>query len=297
MRKTTPPPMRVTTRAPLLVRRALLVVLVLNATVAVIKVVVGLQTGALTVLGAALESALDMLNNAIGMILVTIAGREPDEDHPYGHDKFETLGALGIVGFLSVSCFELLRTGVVSLMSHGHPMEVGAKDIVILLLTLVVNVIVLVYERRRGRALSSAFLLADSSHTGSDLLVTLLALASLLFAHVGPAWLDAVLAIGVALILAVSGYRILRQSIPILVDERAVASDQLERVACSIPGIEQVRGVRSRWSASGQLFVELAIVVAGTASVDEAHSLADQVESAIEHDYGNSQVTVHIEPA
>jgi cation diffusion facilitator family transporter len=287
----------VTTRAPLLVRRALMVVLVLNTAVAVVKVVVGLKTGALTVLGAALESALDMLNNAIGMILVTIAGREPDEDHPYGHDKFETLGALGIVGFLSVSCFELLRTGVVSLISHGHPMDVHATDVVILLLTLVVNVVVLIYERRRGRALASAFLLADSNHTGSDLLVTLLALASLLFANVGPAWLDAVLAIGVALILAWSGYRILRQSIPILVDERAVASEQLGRIACSIPGIEQVRGVRSRWSASGQLFVELAIVVAGTASVDAAHSLADEVESAIEHEYGNSQVTVHIEPA
>lgn len=281
----------------MLVRRALLVVLLLNAAVALVKVIVGLHTGALAVLGAALESALDMLNNAIGMILVSIAGREPDEDHPYGHDKFETLGAIGIVGFLSVSCFELLHSGAVSLMAHAHPVNVGTSDVVILLSTLVVNVIVLVYERRRGRALASAFLLADSRHTGSDLLVTLLALASLLFASVGPDWLDPVLAIGVALILAWSGYRILQQSIPILVDERAVASDELERIACGIPGILQVRGVRSRWSASGQLFVELAIVVAGSASVDTAHGLADRVESAIEQHFGNSQVTVHIEPA
>lgn len=291
------PPLRVTTRAPLLVRRALLVVLLLNAAATVVKVIVGLHTNALTVLGAALESALDMLNNGIGMVLVSIAGREPDEDHPYGHDKFETLGALGIVGFLSVSCFELLRTGVASLVAHQHPARVDATDVGILLLTLAVNLIVLVYERNRGRALASAFLLADSKHTGSDLLVTLLALASLLFANVAPAWLDPILAIAVALILALSGYRILQQSIPILVDERAVASEQLERIACSIPGIQEVRGVRSRWSASGQLFVELAIVVSGTASVDTAHQLADRVESAIEHDFGNSQVTVHIEPA
>jgi len=293
----TPAPSRSATRSPLLVRRALLVVLLLNATVALVKVGVGLHTGALAVLGAALESALDMLNNAIGMILVSIAGREPDEDHPYGHDKFETLGALGIVGFLSISCFELLRTGVFSLISHEHPTGVRPFDVVILVLTLAVNVMVLIYERRRGRALASAFLLADSRHTGSDVLVTLLALASLSFAPIAPPWLDPILAIGVALILAWSGYGILQQSIPILVDERAVASDQLVRIACGIPGIREVRSVRSRWSASGQLFVELAIVVSGSASVDTAHHLADEVESAIEHDFGNSQVTVHIEPA
>ena len=83
-------------------------VLALNALVVLVKLVVGIRTGSLTVLGAALESALDTLNNVIGMLLVSIAARAPDEDHPYGHDKFETLGALGIVGFLSISCFELM---------------------------------------------------------------------------------------------------------------------------------------------------------------------------------------------
>src|SRR6185437_14124772 len=97
------------------VRRTLVVVLVLNAIVALVKVIIGVRTGALTVLGAALESGLDTLNNAIGVMLVDVAGRAPDEDHPYGHDKFETLGAIGIVGFLSISCFELLREGVTSL--------------------------------------------------------------------------------------------------------------------------------------------------------------------------------------
>src|SRR5688500_9103264 len=87
------------------VRRALLVVLVLNALSAAIKIAVGARTGALTVLGAALESVLDMLSNIVAILAVSVASREPDEGHPYGHDKFETLGTLGIVGFLSISCF------------------------------------------------------------------------------------------------------------------------------------------------------------------------------------------------
>lgn len=279
------------------VRRVLIVVLLLNALVAFVKVVVGIRTGALAVLGAALESSLDMFNNVIGVMLVRVAGRAPDEDHPYGHDKFETLGALGIVGFLSISCFELLREGVASLLESRPPGRIEPLDLVVIVFTLVINVVVVWYERRRGRDLGSAFLLADAAHTGSDILVTLLALGSLALSRVGWAGLDAVLAIAVALIIAWSGFRILRESIPILVDERAIAAQELRNVVLAVPEIRDVRNVRSRSTASGQLFAEVTIAVSGSTSVDEAHRLADAVEEAIAREFGTSEVTVHVEPA
>jgi len=279
------------------VRRTLIVVLVLNALVAFVKVVVGIRTGALTVLGAALESSLDMFNNVIGVMLVRVASRGPDEDHPYGHDKFETLGALAIVGFLSISCFELLREGVSSFMGRRLPVSVGSVDVTVIVFTLVINVVVVIYERRRGRELGSAFLLADAAHTGSDILVTLLAVGSRVLS--GSAWphLDGVLAIMVALIIAWSGYRILRESIPILVDERAIAAEELKSVVLAVPDIRDVRKIRSRSTASGQLFAEVTISVSGSRSVDEAHRLADAVEEAIAREFGTSEVTVHVEPA
>lgn len=279
------------------VRRTLAVVLVLNAIVAAIKIGVGVHTGALTVLGSALESGLDMFNNVIGMMLVALAGQEPDEEHPYGHDKFETLGALGIVGFLSISCFELLREGVASILRGSTPRHISAGEIALICATLVVNVFVVGFERSRGRRLGSAFLLADAAHTASDILVTLMALASLVLSLIGLDWLDAVLAIGVALIIAWSGVQILRESIPILVDQRAIEASALRGVVMGVEGIRDVRSVRSRSTASGQLFAEVTITVSGDTSVDRAHALADAVEAAIEHAFGASQVTVHVEPA
>ena len=279
------------------VRRTLIVVLALNALVAVIKVAIGLRTGALTVLGAALESALDMFNNVIGVMIVNVAGQAPDEDHPYGHDKFETLGTLGIVGFLSISCFELLREGIASFSREPAAHRVTVADGVVLALTLIVNLVVVVYERRRGKDLDSALLLADAAHTGSDVLVTLLALASLAFARLGWPMLDGVLAIAVALIIAWTGFQILRQSIPILVDERALDAHELRDVVLAVRGIREVRNVRSRSTASGQLFAEVTITVDGSTPVDDAHRLADAVEAAIESEFGTSQVTVHVEPA
>ena len=114
-------PSAVTTPREPAVRNTLILILVLNALVAAVKVAVGIRTNALSVLGASLESALDVLNNVVGIALVRVASQEPDEDHPYGHQKFETLGALAIVGFLSISCFELLREGVRHLIIREHP--------------------------------------------------------------------------------------------------------------------------------------------------------------------------------
>lgn len=279
------------------VRRTLLIVLGLNAVVAAIKVLVGVDTGSLTVLGAALESGLDMMNNAVGMMLVTVAGRAPDEDHPYGHDKFETLGALGIVGFLSISCFELLREGIGSLISHSAPRDVSRIDLGVLVATLLVNIVVVAYERRRGRELGSSFLLADAAHTRSDIFVTLLALTSLGLAHIGLGRLDAVLAIVVGLVIAWSGVAILRESIPVLVDERAIDARELRDVVLAVPRINDVRSVRSRSTASGQLFAEVTISVSANTSVADAHELADAVEASIAEKFGTSEVTVHIEPA
>src|SRR6476620_3110487 len=159
------------TARPAAVRGVLARVLVLNVIVVAIKVIVGVRTGALSVLGAALESSLDLLNNVVGMILVTVAARAPDETHPYGHAKFETLGALAIVTFLSISCFELLREGIVQLMRSHSPQSPSALEVGLIAFTLVVNGLVVVYERRRGCELASSFLIADAAHTHSDVYV------------------------------------------------------------------------------------------------------------------------------
>jgi cation diffusion facilitator family transporter len=169
--------------------------------------------------------------------------------------------------------------------------------VVLIVATLFINAFVVWYERRRGAEIGSAFLLADADHTGGDILVTVLALVSLFLGRHGGRRVDALLAITVALIIAWSGFRILRRSIPILVDQRAVEASDLRRIISDIPGIVEVRGVRSRYSASGVLFAELTIAVPGTTPVNRAHELADEVEGAVASRYGAAEVTVHVEPA
>jgi cation diffusion facilitator family transporter len=283
------------TTAARAVRATLIVVLAFNALVTIVKLSVGLRTSALTVVGAALESGLDLLNNFIALTLIGIAHREPDEEHPYGHAKFETLGTLAVVGFLSISCFELLRDGIISLTRGATMRPATVTDMGLVVATLGINAFVVWYESRRGRALKSALLVADAAHTRTDIFVTLLAVASLWLSNRGLTRVDGALAIVVALVIAWTGYGILRLSIPVLVDERAMEAAQIRAVVEGLPGVQEVREIRSRTTAS-QSFAEVTIAVHGSASVADAHALADAVEAAVAKKLGGGKVTVHVEP-
>jgi cation diffusion facilitator family transporter len=279
------------------VQRTLAVILVLNVIVVGVKVVVAARTGALSVVGATVESALDAMNNVIAILLVALAARGPDEDHPYGHDKFETLGALVIVGFLSISCFELVRNAVTTLVHHETPATPTSFELTLLGATALINILVVWYEQKRGRELGSALLLADAAHTGGDIFVTGIAFLSLWLARLGYPKADAWLTLIVAAVIAYSGYRILKVTVPILVDERGVDADEIRRVVAAISGITGVPMVRSRTTASGMLFAEVTIRCDGTLPVATAHELADAAEAAIRASIGAADITVHIEPA
>src|SRR6266487_5049521 len=118
--------------ASALVRRVFIGLLVANLAVVGVKLWVGFASGSLAVLGGAVDSCVDALNNVVALIVIRVAAKEPDEDHPYGHGKFETLGALAIVGFLSITCFELVRGAVNELLQGAHPVGVTDSQLAVL---------------------------------------------------------------------------------------------------------------------------------------------------------------------
>ena len=114
--------------------------LVANIVVVVVKFTVGIDTNSLAVFGDALQSSVDAANNVIGIFVVRVAAKAPDEDHPYGHAKFETLGALLIALLLALSIFELVRGAVARLVSGAPPLNVSSAALGLLVFTLAVNI-------------------------------------------------------------------------------------------------------------------------------------------------------------
>lgn len=277
------------------VRRVFYSLLAANLVVVGAKFIVGLRSGSLAVLGSALDSAVDVLNNIVALTVVRVASKGPDEDHPYGHGKFETLGALGIVGFLSITCFELVRDAVHHLVSGTHTVEVTDLQLVVLVLTLAVNVVLTRYERRRGAELASELLTADAAHTRADVLLTVGVLVGVLLARGGWWWADPAVAIVVALVIVTVAYRILARSVPVLVDERAIPPREIRATAQAVPGVKDAYGIRSR-GPSARRYAEVTIAVDRHADVESAHAIADEVEERLRRTLQLHEVTVHVEP-
>lgn len=277
------------------VRRVLGALLGANLLVVAIKVGVGVATGSLAVFGDVLHSSVDVVNNVFGLVVTRLAARGPDDDHPYGHAKFETLGALGIVVFLSVTIFELIRGALTHLLRGGHPIAFGPLEAGLLAVTLGMNVWVAWYERRAGERLRSEILLADAAHTRSDIWITLAVIGGLLLARAGYLWADPLLAVIVAGLVAHVGYEIVQRSMPTLLDQAAFPEGDLRRAAEAVPGVRRAYGIRSRMAADLR-FAEVTISVEGAASVDAGHRIADAVETALGSEFKLEHVLVHVEP-
>src|SRR5437588_410153 len=121
--------------ASALVRRVFIGLLVANLAVVGVKLWVGFASGSLAILGGAVDSCVDALNNALALIVIRVAAKEPDEDHPYGHGKFETLGALAIVGFLSITSSKQVIDGIQTLVSETYRVELRERTLAALVRT------------------------------------------------------------------------------------------------------------------------------------------------------------------
>src|SRR3989442_6744184 len=167
------------------VRRVLVAILVANLAVLGARLLIGIVAGSMAILGGALDAAVDALNNILALPVVRVRSKEPDEEPPYGHGKFETLGALAIVGFLSITCFELVRGSVNQLLAGPRPVAVTDLQLAVLAGTLGVNGFVAWSERRAGTALASQLLVADAAHTQADVFISRGVFGGVMFARQG----------------------------------------------------------------------------------------------------------------
>lgn len=277
------------------VQRVLLTTLALNLAVVILKASVGWLTGSLSLMADALHSVTDSANNVLGLVTNRLANPTPDRDHPYGHHKFEAIGALGVAAFLGIACFEILTAALNRVVLGGQPVTVGPKALGLLLVVVAINVFVVLYEGRVGRRLNSRILIADARHTMGDIWATLVVIAGLIGVWRGWQWLDVVLALPVALLVFKSGWAVLRENLPWLVDEMAIAPEAIHGQVMQVPGVINCHNIASRGLLGRQVFIDMHLVVEPS-DIETAHHITELVEAQLEHSYGPARITIHVEP-
>ncbi|MGF2035377.1 MAG: cation diffusion facilitator family transporter [Nostoc sp. CmiVER01] len=277
------------------VRKVLIITLLLNLFVMGLKALVGYWTGSLSLLADALHSVTDSANNVLGLIASKFSSPQPDREHPYGHSKFEAVGALGIASFLGIACFEILQGAIERILKGGESVKISPPELWLLLIVLGVNIFVAFYERSVGRRVGSSILIADSTHTMSDIWVTISVIAGLIGVWLGYQWMDLVLAFPVALLVFWSGWSVLKENLPWLVDQMAIAPEAIHAIATSVPGVINCHDIASRGVLGRQVFIEMHLIV-DAPDVETAHHITEEVESRLEERFRPVRILIHIEP-
>jgi cation diffusion facilitator family transporter len=278
------------------VRKVLIITLLLNLFVMGLKAVVGTWTGSLSLLADALHSVTDSANNVLGLVASQFSSPQPDRDHPYGHQKFEAVGALGIAAFLGIACFEILRGAIERIIKGGgDPVKISPSELWLLLIVLGVNIFVTFYERHVGQRVGSPILIADAQHTMSDVWVTITVMAGLIGVWQGIQWLDIVLAFPVALLVFWSGWNVLKDNLPWLVDEMANAPEAIHGIVMQVPGVINCHEIASRGIVGRQAFIEMHLIV-DAIDVETAHRITEEVEKRLQERFNPVRILIHVEP-
>ncbi len=166
-----------------------------NVVVLVLKLIVGLATNSLAILGDAIHSLTDVLNNIVIWLVMRVARKPADAGHPYGHRKFETMAVFGLASLLVVLAVELMRHAF-----RAEPMEIISEPwgLGLMLMVLTLNLTVSWWERHWAKKLNSAILYADAQHGLVDVITTVFVIVSWQLSTMGYVWLDKLCAIGVA---------------------------------------------------------------------------------------------------
>ncbi|TAN45383.1 MAG: cation transporter [Nitrospirae bacterium] len=278
------------------IKKVLLITLFLNAAVSAAKVIYGYLAGSVAITSDGYHSLFDGVSNVVGLIAIRMASHPPDECHPYGHRKYETVFTIFVGVLMLFTCYGILRD-VYKSFAEGTAPQIGMNSFALMLATMAVNIFVAVYERRKGDLLRSEFLIADSRHTMTDIYVTLGVMVSLVFISLGYPMADPIAGMVVGLFVAKAGIGIIRESAETLIDRAQTDKQFIKKIVETVAGVSECHDIRTRGTRE-QVFVDLHLLVDPKLSVEEAHSIAHRVEEKIKRSAPEViDVVVHIEPA
>lgn len=275
-----------------LVLRLLVIEGAANLFVLGLKATVGFMTGSMAILADALHSLTDVANNVIAWIVIRASNEPADREHPYGHKKYEMLAVFVLAVLLAVVAVEI---AIRAFARAAEPPDVSSWGLLVMLGVLLINIALAAWQRYWARKLDSSILMADASHTFSDVLTTIVVIVGWQLSAYGYPWLDTITALGVAGLILYLAFGLFRNVVPVLVDEIAIEPEELTAAIGGIDGVISVPRARSRWIGTDRA-VDVIVTVSPSIDAVQAHDIADAVEHMLADDFDVRDSTVHVEP-
>lgn len=256
------------------------------------------MTGSVALYSDALESVINVVTAVAAAAALWVSVQPADQNHPYGHSKAEYLSAVLAGVLIVLAAVSILREAYYGFL-NPTPMDAPVEGLVVNMIATGVNVIWALALIRVGTRHASPALKADGRHLMTDVVTSVGVFFGLVAAIVlEMPVLDPLLAALVALNIIWTGLKLTRESVGGLMDE-AVAPETLDEIRAIISrnadGAIEAHDIRTRQAGSA-IFVDFHLVVGGTMSVSDAHTICDRIEHAIQTQVEGTRVTIHVEP-
>ena len=264
----------------------------------VLKVVVAVITGSISILAQSVDSFLDLFAILVILFAVGIATRPADEEHPFGHGKVEDIAAI-VQAILIFTASGLIIYSAVRRIILGTAVELTEAGIGVMLVSIIVSIFLSRHLLKVSRATDSIALEASARNIAADVYSAAAVLAGLIaIRFTGLNILDPIIALLVALFILKVAYDVLRKSFGGLIDVKLPEAEEIVIKSCIIEYSGQLVGfheLRTR-KAGSQRIIDLHLVMPKNASVEEAHRVCDHLEQDIENELQHTSVTIHVEP-
>ena len=272
-----------------------------NLMLSIFKLIAGLLASSGAMISDAIHSASDVFSTIIVIIGVKISGKASDEDHPYGHDRFECVASIILAILLGVTGVGIGLTGVQKLIA-GHYDTLAIPGILALaaaVIAIVVKEIMYWYTRNAAKKINSGALMADAWHHRSDALSSVGSFVGIFGARMGFPMLDPLASVVICLFVVKAAVDIFRDAISKMTDRSCDQKTVNEMHDCimNIRGVEGIDLLKTR-SFGSKYYVDIEISADGNKKLWETHAIAENVHQAIEHQFPLvKHCMVHVNPA
>jgi len=264
----------------------------------VLKVVVAVITGSISIFAQAGDSLLDLFAVIITLFAVSKAAKPADKEHPFGHGKAEDIAAI-VQAVLIFTAGGLIIYSAVNRLIAGTTVELTEAGIGVMLVSIIASIFLSRHLHKVSRTTDSIALEANARNIATDVYSAAAVLVGLVtIRFTGLNIVDPIIAIVVAIFILKVGYDVLRKSFGKLIDVRLPKTEEDEIRSCIMEqGCQLVsfHDLRTR-KAGSQRHIDLHLIMPKNASVEEAHQVCDHLEHNIEAKLPHTSVTIHVEP-
>ena len=273
--------------------------IIANVVLAAFKLVAGILAHSGAMISDAIHSASDVFSTFVVMIGIKIASKEPDEEHPYGHERMECVAAIILATILCITGLGIGKNALQFITGNSSEVSVpGMLALIAAIVSIIVKEAMFWYTRHYAKMIDSGALMADAWHHRSDALSSIGAFIGIIFARMGYVMMDSIACLVICVFIVKAAYDIFKDAIDKMVDKSCSLEVEAEirTIVMSVDGVKGIDSLSTRLFGN-KMYVDIEIRADGEKTLNETHEIAEAVHDSIEAQFEKvKHIMVHVNP-